>query len=68
MDYTFEWDVEKERTNLAKHGIDFEEACFAILDPHRLEAIDDRFDYGEERLQIVGLSPQRIFVRGDRRL
>jgi uncharacterized DUF497 family protein len=60
MDFTFEWDIEKARSNLAKHGVGFEEACFAILDPHRVEIIDDRFDYDEERLQIIGLSSQRI--------
>jgi uncharacterized DUF497 family protein len=40
--------------------VSFDEACFAILDPHRVEDIDDRFDYDEERLQIIGLSSQRI--------
>ncbi len=60
MDVFFEWDIEKARTNLLKHGVSFEEACFAVLDPHRVEILDDRFDYDEERLQIIGLSPQRL--------
>ncbi len=60
MDTTFDWDIEKARINLAKHGVSFEEACFAVLDPNRLEDIDDRFDYDEERLQIIGLSSQRL--------
>lgn len=60
MDTTFDWDIEKARINLAKHGVSFEEACFAVLDPHRVEDIDDRFDYDEERLQIIGLSSQRL--------
>ncbi len=60
MDTTFDWDIEKARINLAKHGVSFEEACFAVLDPHRVEDIDDRFDYEEERLQIIGLSSQRL--------
>jgi uncharacterized DUF497 family protein len=60
METTFEWDIEKARSNLAKHGVSFDEACFAILDPHRVEDIDDRFGYDEERLQIIGLSSQRI--------
>ncbi|TCS16808.1 BrnT family toxin [Caulobacter sp. BK020] len=63
MDLTeFEWDIEKARTNLAKHGVSFEEACLAVLDPHRVEIIDDRFDYDEERLRIIGLSSQRILL------
>lgn len=60
MDIFFEWDIEKARANLAKHEVSFEEACFAVLDPHRVEIIDDRFDYDEERLQIIGLSSQRV--------
>ena len=60
MDVTFEWDIEKARRNLAKHGVSFEGACFAILDPYHLEDIDDRFDYDDERLHIVGLSSQRV--------
>lgn len=60
MRSTFEWDVQKARRNLAKHGVSFDEACFAILDPNHLEEIDDRFDYDEERLQIIGLSSQRL--------
>jgi len=50
----FEWDPEKARRNLALHGVDFEDATRAVMDPFRLEIIDDRFDYGEERIQIIG--------------
>jgi uncharacterized DUF497 family protein len=60
MDVTFEWDVEKARINLAKHRVGFGDACFAILDPYHLEEIDDRFEYDEERLQIIGLSSLSI--------
>jgi len=60
MEVFFEWDTEKARTNVAKHGVSFEDACFAILDPYHLEDIDDRFGYDEERLQIIGLSSRRI--------
>jgi uncharacterized DUF497 family protein len=60
MDVTFEWDTEKARINLAKHRVSFEDACFAILDPYHLEDVDDRFEYDEERLQIIGLSSQRM--------
>lgn len=60
MDVIFDWDIEKARINRAKHGVSFEDACFAILDPYHLEEIDDRFDYDEERLRIIGLSSQRL--------
>jgi len=50
----FDWDPDKAQRNLATHGVDFEDAKRAVLDPFRLEIIDDRFDYGEERIQIIG--------------
>ena len=36
----FIWDSAKARANLAKHGVSFEEAASAILDPFALEAAD----------------------------
>ena len=37
----FEWDEEKERINIAKHGIDFETASHVFLDSNRLEYYDE---------------------------
>ena len=54
MAVEFEWDLEKARSNLVKHGIAFEDARYAVLDPRRIEIVDDRLDYGEERVQITG--------------
>jgi hypothetical protein len=36
----FTWDPDKARKNLAKHGVSFEEAVSALLDPFALEASD----------------------------
>ena len=30
----FEWDAAKERINVAKHGIDFDEALLELSQPH----------------------------------
>jgi uncharacterized protein len=60
MAVEFEWDPEKARLNIAKHGVTFEDARFAVLDPFSLEIVDDRFDYGEERLRIIGASSGNI--------
>ncbi len=66
----FEWDEEKAATNLAKHGVSFEEAATAIVDPNALFLADDSGD--EERLVAIGISKQtRILfvvhvVRGER--
>lgn len=41
MDIEFEWDLETARSNLAKHEVDFKDACHAVLDPLRIEDVDD---------------------------
>jgi uncharacterized protein len=49
----FEWDENKNRQNLKKHGIDFEEAKEIFLGII-FTSIDDRFDYGEIREISIG--------------
>ena len=50
----FEWDESKSRRNLAERGFDFGYATQVFADPDRLERIDTRRNYGEERRQTVG--------------
>lgn len=50
---SFEWDPAKARTNLAKHGIDFEFAKDVFLDRVSVIDIDDS-NPEEERWRIVG--------------
>ncbi len=50
----FEWDEDKNRINIAKHGVSFEDAV-KIFEGFTLERIDDRFDYGEERILSLGM-------------
>ena len=52
----YEWDNGKAAENLRKHGVDFADAIAALEDPNRLEEIDTRFEYGEERIQTVGMA------------
>ncbi len=49
----FEWDEEKSKINLAKHGIAFENATFIFLGI-TLSVEDDREDYGEIRIKTTG--------------
>ena len=49
----FEWDGAKNRTNIAKPGIDFALAC-RIFEGFTLDIEDTRFDYGEARIQTLG--------------
>ncbi len=49
----FEWDDQKNASNLKKHGVDFETAARAFLDPH-LVIIVDRVVDGETRWRTIG--------------
>ena len=50
----YSWDQEKNRRNLARHGIAFQDAQ-RIFEGPTVEKTDDRFDYGESRVYAVGL-------------
>jgi len=52
----YEWDAAKAARNRLRHGIDFVDAIPAIEDPNRIERTDGRFEYGEERTQILGMA------------
>jgi len=49
----FEWDDNKNRTNIRKHGIDFADAADIFNHPV-LTLFDGREDYGEERWIALG--------------
>ena len=67
----FEWDPAKRKTNLRRHGVDFE-VVPKIFEGPILERRDDRLDYGEIRWIAIGiLSNVELTVcytdRGERR-
>ena len=57
----FEWDEEKRQANLVKHGVDFVEMS-RLFDGPTVEAVDDRFNYGETRTNCPGEIEGRIYV------
>lgn len=58
----FEWDDEKAAANLARHGVSFELACEAFDDPFAIDFVDDRENYGEQRLILFGMVASRLLV------
>jgi uncharacterized protein len=56
---SFEWDEEKDAANIKNHGIDFLDAALIFENP-RMEATDDRADYGELRCIALGLSGETV--------
>lgn len=57
----FEWDDEKNKSNIRKHGFDFADA-WEIFEAPLLAGLDDRMDYGEDRWIGVGLLRGHIIV------
>jgi len=49
------WDRQKASENLKRHGISFETACQALLDPF-VRMVDVEGEKGEVRETVVGLS------------
>jgi uncharacterized protein len=58
----FEWNEEKRKQNLAKHGVDFAEACFVFNDHFRIELLDDRFHYEEVREIAIGMVKNQLLT------
>ena len=71
MALTFEWDAEKAKRNVTKHGVSFDEAATAFADPLGQLVDDPRHSVAEKRLVLLGHSHrQRLLAimfaeRGD---
>lgn len=52
----FEWDKNKARLNLSKHGVSFEEASTVFNDPLSITFPDPDHSIGEERYVMIGIS------------
>lgn len=53
--YQFEWDPDKARQNVRKHGVTFERAATVFLDPEALSLFDDEHSREEDRWITLGL-------------
>lgn len=50
-----DWHDKKAAGNQRAHGITFDQAVKAVSDAFAIEWIDDREDYGEERINLLGM-------------
>ncbi|GMO45264.1 MAG: BrnT family toxin [Treponemataceae bacterium] len=57
----FEWDENKERENLIKHGVRFRAAEQVFYDPLRVERPDIDSEW-EDRWQTIGIDEDILFV------
>ena len=53
-DYIVEWDDEKYKLNVKKHGIYFEDAARIFLDDNRIEDYDELHSDDEDRWKVIG--------------
>ncbi len=54
MQYNFEWDPAKAKTNVTKHGITFEQASGVFRDPMALTMLDKESSNEEDRWITLG--------------
>ena len=56
----FEWDSFKENGNITKHGMNFEEAASAFLDPFGVLIFDNKHSSTENRWFFIGKTRRGI--------
>jgi uncharacterized DUF497 family protein len=56
MEFIFEWDARKARTNLEKHKVSFDEAQTIFIDPLLVTFPDEFHSETEERFISIGIS------------
>jgi len=54
MRYKFEWDEKKNRRNISKRGISFEDASTVFDDIHAVRIFDEDHSEDEDRFIIIG--------------
>ena len=57
----FEWDQDKSDACYLERGFDFAYVLRAFVDDDRLIHKDTRWDYGEDRYQLLGAIDGRVF-------
>ena len=62
MTWSFEWDDTKDALNRVKHGVGFDEAQRAFLDPRRVVAVDEAHSAAEPRFFCLGCVDGRVMT------
>ena len=59
---TVEWDEEKNKTNIQKHGISFQTAALVFADEDRIEYYDKVHSVDEDRWVVLGRVQGILYV------
>ena len=55
MNYNFEWDSNKAKSNISKHKINFEDASSVFKDKNAISIYDNKHSLQEDRWITIGL-------------
>jgi hypothetical protein len=58
----FEWDIKKEKSNINKHAISFEQASYVFGDPFSLSMYDPDHSEDEDRYVLIGKSRNEVIL------
>jgi len=60
----FEWDEKKQKSNIKKHGVSFEEARTVFYDENAIQFFDPDHSDDEDRFLLLGMSikPQILVI------
>lgn len=58
----YEWDPEKDRINVEKHGVSFREASTVFLDALHVTVFDERHSIEEFRFRTIGYTATNRLV------
>jgi uncharacterized DUF497 family protein len=57
-----QWDAKKDAENRRKHQLSLADGIPALEDPYAESWIDERYDYGEQRIITLGLTQHGILL------
>jgi uncharacterized DUF497 family protein len=55
MNYNFEWDPKKAKSNISKHKISFEDAISIFKDENAISIYDEEHSFNEDRWITIGM-------------
>lgn len=55
MNYNFEWDANKAKSNVFKHHISFEDSTSVFRDEHMISMFDEEHNENEDRWVTIGM-------------
>jgi uncharacterized DUF497 family protein len=56
MNYNFEWDANKAKSNINKHDVSFEDSASVFRDKNMISLFDDEHSESEDRWITIGMN------------